>query len=93
MVKDHGNQIKDDKTYERLREQGASKSMAARIANAQANSKAAHGGKSETAAKGGRHGRYEDWRKEDLYQQAKKVGIAGRSRMSKSALIDALRDH
>lgn len=93
MVKDHGSQIKDDKTYERLRDQGASKGKAARIANAQAKSKASHGGTSETAAKGGRHGRYEDWNKDDLYQQAKTVGIAGRSKMSKDALIDALRNH
>lgn len=38
MTKDHGPSIKDDDTYEALREGGASKEKAARIANAQANS-------------------------------------------------------
>ncbi|MCA1940719.1 MAG: Rho termination factor N-terminal domain-containing protein [Caenispirillum bisanense] len=93
MVKNHGSQIKDDKTYEAIRDQGASKEKAARIANAQARSKKTSGGKSEPAAKGGRHGAYEDWSKDDLYQQAKKVGIEGRSRMKKDDLIDALRHH
>ena len=37
MTKDHGPQIKDDETYEALRDQGASKEKAARIANAKAN--------------------------------------------------------
>lgn len=92
MVKNHGSQIKDDKTYERIREQGASKEKAARIANAQAKDKKS-GGKSETAAKGGRHGAYEDWSKDDLYQKARQVGIEGRSDMNKGELIDALRHH
>lgn len=92
MVKNHGNQIKDYKTYEAIRDQGASKEKAARIANAQAKSKKS-GGKSETAAKGGRHGKYEDWSKDALYQQARKVGIEGRSKMKKDDLIDALRHH
>ncbi len=37
MTKDHGPSIKDDDTYEALREDGASKQKAAAIANAQAN--------------------------------------------------------
>lgn len=37
MAKDHGPQIKDDATYEALRDKGMSKEKAARIANAQAN--------------------------------------------------------
>ena len=36
MAKDHGNQIKNDDTYEALREEGYSKEKSARIANAQA---------------------------------------------------------
>src|SRR3546814_8644962 len=36
MAKDHGSQIKDDETYEALRDDGASKEKAARIANARA---------------------------------------------------------
>jgi hypothetical protein len=31
--------------------------------------------------------------KEELYKRAKKVGIKGRSDMSKSELVKALRDH
>jgi hypothetical protein len=88
MVKNHGNQIKDDKTYEKIREQGASKEKAARIANAQAKSPS-----NEPSRKGGQHGAYEDWSKDDLYQKAKQVGIAGRSRMNKGDLINALRTH
>lgn len=37
MADKHGNSIKDSYTYEALREDGASKEKAARIANAQAN--------------------------------------------------------
>ena len=36
MTKDHGPSVKDDDTYEALREDGASKEKAARIANAKA---------------------------------------------------------
>ena len=35
--------------------------------------------------------KYEDWMKEELYLKAKKVGIEGRSRMSKAELVEALR--
>ena len=38
MAKDHGPSIKDDETYEALVDEGYSKSTAARIANAKANS-------------------------------------------------------
>lgn len=86
MVKNHGNQIKDDKTYEALRDRGESKEKAARIANAKA-------GGQQPSRKGGQHGRYEDWDKDSLYQQARKVGIDGRSKMNKGELIDALRHH
>ncbi|MEQ8575338.1 MAG: Rho termination factor N-terminal domain-containing protein, partial [Fulvivirga sp.] len=34
----------------------------------------------------------EERTKQDLYDQAKKVGIEGRSKMSKKELIDALRE-
>jgi hypothetical protein len=36
LAKNHGSSVKDDKTYEALREDGASKEKAARIANAKA---------------------------------------------------------
>ncbi|WP_375261704.1 Rho termination factor N-terminal domain-containing protein [Palleronia sp.] len=87
MTKDHGPSIKDDETFEALRDKGMSKEKAARISNAQANEDM------HPSKEGGKHPRYEDWTKDDLYKQAKKVGIEGRSEMSKDELIDALRNH
>ena len=88
MAKDHGSSVKDDEQYEALRREGASKEKAARIANASANTS-----RSSTGRKGGKASGYEDQSKKDLYEQAKKVGIDGRSTMSKSELISALRNH
>ena len=82
MAKDHGSQIKDDDTYEALRKEGASKEKAARIANAQAAGTIDHRGSD-----------LEDRTKEDLYDEAKEIGIECRSEMSKKELIDAIRDH
>ena len=87
MAKNHGAQIKDDETYETLRDKGESKEKAARIANAKA-SPSQHPSK-----KGGKSGSYEDWTKDDLYGRAQEIGIEGRSDMSKDELIDALRNH
>ena len=67
-----------------MRKQGASKEKAARIANTS---------RSRAAKRGGRSPRYEEWRKGDLYQRAKEIGIEGRSGMSKGELIHALRNH
>jgi hypothetical protein len=78
--------VKDDRTYEALRREGASKQKAARIANSAANS-----GRSTVGRRGGKAGRYEDMSKQELYDRAKKVGVEGRSHMSKSELIDSLR--
>ena len=83
-TKDHGPSVKDDKQYEALREQGASKEKAARIANSNTRS---------TAKKGGHAPAYEDWTKDDLAQRAKEIGIEGRSDMNKDQLIKALRNH
>jgi hypothetical protein len=80
--------IKDEKTYEKVREQGASKEKAARIANA-----AAAQGRKTVAERGGSAGRYEDMSKDELYERAQKVGIKGRSSMSKKDLVKALREH
>jgi hypothetical protein len=80
--------IKDEKTYEALRRDGASKEKAARIANASAAE-----GRSKVASRGGRGGDYDDRTKDELLKQARKVGIEGRSRMTKSDLISALRHH
>ncbi len=84
MAKDHGPSVKDDKQYERLREQGASKQKAARIANTP---------RSQSGKKGGKSGKYEDWSKDDLQKKAREVGIEGRSKMSKGDLVNALRNH
>ncbi len=84
-------QIKDDDTYEALRRQGASKEKAARIANAR--DQARRGRREDPSKKGGHAPAYEDWSRDDLYGKAREVGIAGRSKMSKGQLIDALRHH
>lgn len=78
--------MKDDKTYEALRDEGASKEKAARIANAKA-------GGTDVSKKGGQSGSYEDWTVDDLQDRAREIGIDGRSDMSKDELIDALRHH
>lgn len=80
--------IKDEKQYQALRREGASKEKAARISNASSNSS-----RSDTGRKGGKSGSYEDWTKQDLMDRAKEVGIDGRSKMDKGELIDALRNH
>jgi len=81
-------QIKDEKQYEALRREGASKEKAARIANASANSS-----RSSVGRKGGKSGSYDDWSKSDLVERAREIGIEGRSKMNKDELIDALRNH
>ncbi|HEX2087086.1 MAG TPA: Rho termination factor [Solirubrobacteraceae bacterium] len=86
MAKDHGSSVKDDRTYEALRREGASKEKAARIANAQA-------GGDQPSKKGGKAPAYEDQTKDQLERRAAEIGIEGRSKMSKGALIDALRNH
>ena len=83
MASDHGSSIKDDEQYEKLREEGASKEKAARIANT---------GRQTAGKRGGQSPRYEDQSKEDLEERARELGIEGRSKMSKDELIDALRD-
>ena len=73
------NSIKNEDQYEALRDKGMSKEKAARIANSK------NPDSNSTP--------YEERSKEDLYKKAKKVGIEGRSKMNKSQLISALRNH
>jgi hypothetical protein len=81
-------QIKDEKTYQSLRESGNSREKSARIANAAAGSS-----RGKVGAKGGRSPAYQDWTKADLIKRAREIGVKGRSSMSKSQLIAALRNH
>jgi hypothetical protein len=82
--KSPGPSVKDHKQYEALRDQGASKEKAARIANTSRRS---------AAKKGGSSGSYDDWSKDDLQKRAAEIGIDGRSKMNKGELVDALRNH
>jgi hypothetical protein len=59
-------QIKDEKTYRKLRDKGQSKEKAARIANAAAGSST-----SQVGRKGGKSGSYDDWNKQDLLRRAR----------------------
>ena len=85
---DPGPSVKDPELYESLRDDGASKEKAARIANAASNSS-----RSQVGSKGGRSGSYDDWSVKDLRKRAGELDIEGRSTMTKSELVDALRNH
>ena len=79
--------IKDEATYDALREDGASKEKAARIANAQADPER------EPSAKAGAQPPYEEWSVEELQERARELGVDGRSAMAKDELILAIRNH
>ncbi len=72
--------IKDEEKYRALLDKGYSKEKSARIANTP-----------NSGEKGGQTKPYEEWTRKELYQQARKVGISGRSYMSKKNLIHSLR--
>lgn len=74
--------VKNEDQYEALRDKGYSKEKSARIANSPNSGK-----------KGGKAKPYEEWTKDELYEQAKNVDIEGRSKMGKSELIHALRNN
>jgi hypothetical protein len=83
-----GSSVKDEKLYEKLKDEGNSKEKAARIANASASR-----GRSNVGKKGGKSESYDDWTVTDLRKKASEIGIEGRSRMSKNDLVKALRNH
>jgi hypothetical protein len=86
--KSPGPSVKDKKLYEELRDEGNSKEKSARIANAAAGSS-----RRSVGRKGGKSESYDDWTVEDLRKRAGQIGIDGRSKMNKSELVRALRDH
>ena len=86
--KDPGPSVKDDEVYEALRDDGASKEKAARIANAAAGSS-----RSDVGERGGEAADYDERTVDELRERAAELGIEGRSSMSKDELIDALRNH
>jgi hypothetical protein len=73
--------IKDEDTYEALRDKGYGKSKAAAIANPDMS----------PSRKGGKADPYEEWTKDELIDRATELDISGRWDMTKSELIDALR--
>lgn len=74
------NSIKDIPKYEALREHGMSKQKAARIANTP-----------DASSRGGKASNLEDRTKQELMDEARKIGIDGRSKMKKDELIYAIR--
>ena len=83
-----GPSVKDPELYEALRDDGASKEKAARIANA-----AAKTSRGAVGRKGGKGADYDDQTVAQLRKRARELGISGRSRMTKAELIHALRNH
>ena len=83
-----GPSVKDSELYEALRDDGASKQKAARIANA-----AAKSSRHDVGRRGGEAADYDERTVPQLRQRAKELGIRGRSRMRRAELIEALRNH
>lgn len=71
--------LKDKSQYDALRNEGASKEKAARIAN------------TEDIDHDSRP--YEERRRHELYRIARKLKIDGRSKMDKDQLIEEIRSH
>ena len=82
MTSDHGPQIKDDRLYEELLAKGNSREKAARIANAHAAGTLRHDSV-----------HLEDRTAAALKAEAKRIGIAGASKMRKAELVEAIRGH
>lgn len=85
---DPGPSVNDPEVYEALRDEGASKEKAARVANA-----AAAEGRSSVSARGGEAEDYDVRTVDELRERAAELDIDGRSSMNKDELIHALRQH
>jgi hypothetical protein len=83
-----GPSVKDKELYEALRREGNSKEKSARVANA-----AAASSRSAVSRRGARAEDYDERTKAELMVRARQIGIKGRSSMSKSELVQALRNH
>jgi len=83
-----GPSVKDEELYEKLRDEGNSKEKSARISNA-----AAASSRTSVGRKGGKSEAYDEWNVDDLRKKAGQIGIEGRSKMNKSELVKALRNH
>ena len=82
MASEHAPQIKDPELYEELLAKSDSKGKAARIANAHAAGTLRHDSV-----------HLEDRTAAELRDEAKRIGIAGRSTMTKDELVKAIRNH
>ncbi len=74
--------IKKEDTYKALKKEGMSDEKAARISNAQAAGTIDHNSK-----------KLDERDKGSLMEEAKTIGIKGRSKMTKAELIKAIRQH
>ena len=82
----NASSVKDRPLYKALRNEGIGKKKAVRVTQA-VDSEVPAGAASRRRGSAG----YEDRTKEELLDRARKNGIAGRSAMSKTQLIKALR--
>ena len=90
---------KDERMYDHIRDserdEGASASEAKEIAARTVNKHRREEGRTEnstTQGTGNPNNRYESRTRDELYNIAKERNVEGRSKMTKSQLIDALRD-
>lgn len=80
--------IKDEELYRELRDDGASKEKAARIANA-----AARDGRRAVGKRGGKAEDLDDRTVPELKNRAKELGITGYSTLRKAELVERIRQH
>jgi hypothetical protein len=80
------NSLKDPKLYEDLRRDGSSKEKSARVSNA-----IAARGHESVSRRGGESGSYDDWTVPKLKARARELGITRYSTLTKSKLIERIR--